>query len=80
MRKKNVGLVTFVPVTVAEREHEPGATAVVIHPLNNIVLNPPVNIEGSLQQDFPHFSSLVELDDKYFLPTSKREKGMRFFF
>jgi len=46
---KNGGLVTLVPVTVAEREHKPGAAAVVIHPLNNTVLNPPVSTEASLQ-------------------------------
>lgn len=46
---KNVALVTIVPVTEAEREHKAGATAVVTHPLNNIIPNPPVSIEASLQ-------------------------------
>ena len=45
---KNVGLVIIVPVIVAEREHKPGATAV-IHLLNNIVLNLLASIEASLQ-------------------------------
>lgn len=46
---KNVGLVTTALVTVAERGHKPAATAVVIHPLNNIILNLPVRIKASLQ-------------------------------
>lgn len=40
--------VTIVPVTVAEREHKPRARAVVIHPLNNVVLNPEVSVKVSL--------------------------------
>lgn len=51
---KNVGLVTIALVTialvtVAEREHKPAATAVVIHPLNNLILNLPGRIKASLQ-------------------------------
>lgn len=45
---KSFELVTTVPVTVAEREHKPGARAVVIHPLNNVVLNPEVSVKVSL--------------------------------
>lgn len=45
---KSFELVTIVPVTVAEREHKPGARAVVIHPLHNVVLNPEVSVKVSL--------------------------------
>lgn len=66
-------------MTLADRECKPEAGAVAIHPFNNKVLNLPINVEAFLQQDFPHFSSLVELQYKYVLTNIEERKRNEIF-
>lgn len=77
---KNIGLITIMLVPVLERERvqATGDTAVVIHPLNSIVLNLPASAEASLQG----LSSFLQFSGAHFkfLPILKTEKGIRFFF